>query len=100
MADPFIPKPELPRERSVFWNVSFVGTLLLALLLTQVYAGGPWQDIAVIFGGAISTGTGLGAATFLAGHHRDPWRRYQREQAKATQPVRPIHIAAATGESA
>lgn len=90
-------------SRSVFWNVSFVGTLLLALLLTQVYAGGPWMDVVAIFGGAVIVGMSSWPLVRWYCRLRDPWQRHLREQAKAAHPAaqsRPIHLAAATGESA
>lgn len=59
MADPFIPKPEMTRQRSVIWNVWLLGTVGVALILTQVYTDGPWLDVALFFAAPIAAAVPL-----------------------------------------
>jgi hypothetical protein len=80
------------------YNVSGVATVAVAVLLTQILAGGPWVEVALIFGAAVVVGLGGGLLVLALGSRRER-ARWVRPEAEPVRTRRALP-ARATGEAA
>lgn len=81
------------------YNVAGLATVAIAVLLTQVIAGGPWLEVGLILGGFVVLGAALGVIVARETHRRDPMRAIERAYAKPSAKPQRALPAGATGEA-